>query len=178
MSDLDVVDWFAIRVRFNRAGIAAKERFNKPDIEVYLPMEIKSVATKCKGVCVKPVPIFSNLLFVKTSFQRVSEFCTVHKDMYYQSETVNGYKRAIRIPENQMTTFKEFIAENYDNIDCKITKLKSGKKVVIKSGLFKGTMAEFKEEKGKINKKYIIAIDGADYNFSDNSLSEHILSKI
>lgn len=115
MSDFDKIDWFVLKIRFQRAVVAQK-RLDKPDIEVYLPMEVRSVPTKCGGNCVKPMPIFSDLMFVKTSFRRISEICAAYKDMFYQSEIIDGSKRAIRIPEEQMTTFQEFIAGNYDNI--------------------------------------------------------------
>ena len=118
------------------------------------------------------------MIFVKTTFRRVSEFCAAHKDMYYRSEVVDGLKRAIRIPEDQMTTFREFIAGNYDNIDCKITKIKSGEKIVGKSGLFKGSKIVFKEEKGKIKKEYKIEINGVDWRFSEDGFSENLLSRI
>ncbi|MFI3285537.1 MAG: hypothetical protein R3Y08_02680 [Rikenellaceae bacterium] len=177
MSDLDKVDWFILRIRFQRATIA-QTRLNKPDIEVYLPMELRAIPTKCGGECVKLTPIFSDMIFIKTTFRRVREICAAYKDMYYRSEVIDGFKRAIRIPEEQMSTFKEFISGNYDNIDCKMTQLKSGKKIVVKSGLFKGSKILFKEEKGKIKREYTIEINGIDWNFSENALSEKILSRI
>ncbi|MFR9540390.1 MAG: hypothetical protein SNI49_09575 [Rikenellaceae bacterium] len=158
--------------------IAAKERLNKPDIEVYLPMELRAIPTKCGGECVKRAPIFSDMIFLKTSFNRVREICAAYKDMYYRSEVVDGFKRAIRIPEDQMTTFKEFIAGNYDNLDCKMTKLKSGQKIVVKSGVFKGSKIVFKEEKGRITKEYTIEINGVDWRFSEEGLSRNLLSRI
>lgn len=177
MSDLDIIDWFVLKVRFQRA-LLAKTRLDKLNIEVYLPMEIRSVRTKCGGECVKQMPIFSNLIFVKTSFRCLSEICALYKDMYYQSETINGQKRAIRIPEEQMVPFREFISGNYDNTNCKVTKLKKGEKIVVKYGIFKGSSIVFKEEKGKINKEYTIEINGIDCRFSDSSLCQNILSKI
>ena len=48
MSDLDKIDWFVLRIRFQRAVIAQK-RLNKPEIESYLPMEVRAVPTKCGG---------------------------------------------------------------------------------------------------------------------------------
>lgn len=178
MNDFEVIDWFVLRVRFHRAEIAAKERLNKPDIEVYLPMEVRAVPTKCGGECVKQVPIFSDMIFLKTSFRRVSELCAAYKDMYYRSEVIDGAKRAIRIPEDQMTTFIGFISGNYDNIDCKMTKLKSGEKIVVKSGMFKGSKIVFKEEKGKIKKEYKIEINGIDWKFSEDAFAEKLLSRI
>ncbi|MFR9527689.1 MAG: transcription termination/antitermination NusG family protein [Rikenellaceae bacterium] len=177
MNDLDTIDWFVLKVRFQRASMAQK-RLHKPDIEVYLPMEVRSVPTKCGGQRVKPMPIFSDMIFLKTSFRRVSEICAAYKDMYYKSEVINGLRRAIRIPEDQMTTFREFIAGNYDNIDCKMTKLKSGQKIVVKSGMFKGSKIVFKEEKGNTKKEYQIEINGIDWSFSEESLSENLLSRI
>ncbi|MFR9543848.1 MAG: hypothetical protein SNJ29_14560 [Rikenellaceae bacterium] len=178
MSDLEDVDWFALRVRFQRAEIVTKERLNKPDIEVYLPMEMRAIPTKGGGECIKLAPILSDMIFLKTTFRRVSEICAAYKDMYYRSEVRDGFKRAIRIPEDQMTTFKEFIAGNYDNLDCKMTQLKSGKKVVVKSGMFKGSKVLFKEEKGKIKKEYKIEINGIDWKFSEEGFTEKLLSRI
>ncbi len=177
MSDLETIDWFVLRIRFQRAVLAQK-RLEKPDIETYLPMEVRAVATKCGGECVKLMPILSDMLFVKTSFRRVQEICAAYKDMYYKSEVVDGFKRAIRIPEDQMTTFRDFIAGNFDNIDCKITKLKSGEKIVVKSGMFKGSKVVFKEERGKIKKEYKVEINGVDWRFSEEGISENLLSRI
>ncbi|MFI3282975.1 MAG: transcription termination/antitermination NusG family protein [Rikenellaceae bacterium] len=177
MNGLESASWFVLKVRFQRV-VMAQKRLEKPDIEVYLPMEMRSVATKCGGERVKLMPIFSDMIFVKSTFQRIREICEAYKDMYYQSETIDGLRRAIRIPEEQMTTFREFISGNYDNIDCKITKLKRGEKIVVKSGIFKGSKIVFKEEKGKINKEYIIEINGVDWNFCESSFSSNILCKI
>ncbi len=177
MSDLENIDWFVLKVRFQRIMIAQK-RVAKPDIEVYVPMEMRSVPTKCGGACVKQMPIFSDMMFLKTTFRRVSEICSAYKDMYYHSESINGVRRAIRIPDDQMVAFQQFIAGNYDNIDCKITKLKSGEKIVVKSGMFKGSKIVFKEERGKSKKEYKIEINGVDWNFSEGSLSENLLSRI
>ncbi|MFR9651196.1 MAG: transcription termination/antitermination NusG family protein [Rikenellaceae bacterium] len=178
MNDLEDVNWFVLRVRFQRVEKAARERLNKSDIEVYLPMEIRTVPTKCGGECVKQVPIMSDLIFVKTSFHRVHDLCAAYKDMFYQSETIDGGKRAIRIPDNQMAQFKEFISGNYDNIDCKVTKLKRSEKIVVKSGTFKGSKIIFKEERGKTTKEYIIEINGCNWNFSESSIKTNILTKI
>lgn len=177
MSDLETIDWFVLRIRFQRVVIAQK-RLDKLNIESYLPMEIRAVATKCGGECVKLMPIFSDMLFVKTSFLRVKDICAVYKDMYYKSEIIDGLKRAIRIPEDQMTTFREFITGNFENIDCKITKLKSGEKIVVKSGIFKGSKIVFKEERGKTKKEYKIEINGVEWRFSEEGLSENVLSRI
>ena len=178
MNDLEDINWFILKVRFQRVEIAARERFNKPDIEIYLPMEMRAVPTKCGGECVKQVPIIPGHIFVKTSYRRVRDLCTAYKDMYYQSETINGEKRAIRIPDNQMSQFKEFVSGNFDNIDCKITKLKRGDKIVVKSGVFKGSKILFKEERGETTKKYIIEINGRNWKFSDHSLATKILCEI
>lgn len=177
MDDLNTVDWFALRVRFQRAAIAQK-RLDKPNIEVYLPMEVRAVATKCGGECVKLMPIFSDMLFVRTTFQRIKDICAAYKDLYYRSEVVDGMKKAIRIPEEQMTTFKEFIAGNFENIDCKMTKIKSGEKIVVKSGMFKGSKVVFKEVRGKIRKEYKVEINGIDWRFSEDGFSENLLSKL
>ncbi len=178
MNDLEAINWFALRVKFHRVEMAVKERLNKPDIEVYLPMEVRTVPTKCGGECVKQMPIMSDLVFIKTSFRRVRDLCAAYTDMYYQSETVDGGKRAIRIPDNQMIQFQEFISGNFDNIDCKITKLKRSEKIVVKSGTFKGSKIIFKEERGKTKKEYIIEINGRNWNFSERSLATDILSRI
>ncbi len=178
MNDLEDINWFALRVKFHRVEATAKDRLNKPDIEVYLPMEVRTVPTKCGGECVKQMPITSDLVFVKTSYRRVRDLCAAHKDIYYLSETIDGGKRAIRIPDDQMIQFQEFISGNFDNIDCKITKLKRSEKIVVKSGTFKGSKIIFKEERGKTKKEYIIEINGRNWNFSEKSLATDILSRI
>ncbi len=177
MSDLEKTEWFVLRIRFQRAVIAQK-RLDKPDIESFLPMEVRAIPTKCGGECVKSVPIFSDMIFIKTTFSRVNDLCAVHKDMYYRSEVIDGFRRAIRIPEDQMADFKNFTNGNYDNLDCKMTKLKSGKKIVVKSGVFKGSKIVFKEEKGKINKEYKIEINGVDWKFSEAAFSVNLLNRI
>lgn len=177
MNDLELISWFVLKVRFQRA-VLAKERLTKPDIEVFLPMEMRPVLTKGKKECIKLMPIFSDLIFVKTTFQNISDICGVYKDMFYQSELIDGSRRAIRIPEDQMTKFINFISGNYEDIDCKRTKLKSGEKIIIKSGVFKGSMIVYKGVKGKENKEYKIEINGIDWKFTEQSLNKNILSRI
>lgn len=177
MNDLEEIGWFVLKVRFQRAVIA-KNKLAEHGIEVYLPMELRAVKTKGGGECVKLMPILSDLIFVKTDFQKLRDICAVYKYLYYQSEKTDGVNRAIRIPDNQMSQFQDFISGNYENIDCKITKLKSGQKIVIKSGIFKGCKIIFKQEKGKTTKEYKIEINGIDWNFTEEAFKLNILSRI
>ncbi len=177
MSDLNRVSWFVIKYRFQRVKRVQK-RLQKPDIEIYLPMEMRSVPVKGGKECARMMPIFSNMVLVKTTFQRLSEICGAYKDMFYMPEVIDGFRRAIRIPEDQMTLFREFIDGNYESLDCKVTKLKSGEKIVVKSGVFKGSSITFKEERGQLKKEYIVEVNGRNIFFSESSLTQNILSRI
>ena len=173
MNDLELVDWFAIRVRFNRASIA-NEKILGRQIETYFPMERRTVPIKGGKVCSKMMPIFSNLVFVKASFQMVSDLCGVNKDWFYLSTTENGKKRAIRIPEPQMKQFQDFIDGKYDNIECEKAKFKEGEKVIVKSGLFKGSEAIFIEERGAKYKEFVLEIANMYITFTENNILESI----
>ena len=171
MNNLETIDWFVIRVRFNRASSANQKLLDK-QIETYFPMEMQSLPIKGGKIRVKMMPIFSNLVFVKTSFQVISDLCGVHKDWYYLSNTISGLKQAIRIPESQMKQFQDFMDGNYDNIKHKKNKFQRGEKVIVKSGLFKGSEAIYIEEKGKKHKEYILEIANMHITITENNLLE------
>lgn len=168
MNNIEDIDWFAIKVRFNRA-LSANQEILDNQIETYFPLEMRGVPTKGGKIRSKMMPVFSNLVFVKTSFKMISAMCGVHKDWFYLSNTIDGQKRAIRIPETQMKQFQDFIAGNYDNIEYKKTKFKKGEKVIVKSGLFKGSEAIYIEEKGKKYKEYILEIANMYITITENN---------
>ena len=173
MNNLEDIDWFAIKIRFNRAPNANQKIIDK-QIETYFPLEMRGVPTKGGKIRSKMMPVFSNLVFVKTSFKMISAMCGVHKDWFYLSNTIDGQKRAIRIPEIQMKQLQDFIAGNYDNIEYKKTKFKKGEKVIVKSGLFKGSEAIYIEEKGKKYKEYILEIANMHITITGNNVLEKI----
>lgn len=150
----------------------------KLNLEFYLPKQMRPVKTKGGGERVKLMPIFSNLIFVKSTFQRVSEICGAYKDIYYLSEQIAGQRRALRVPDEQMQPFMEFIDGDYARLDCKTTKLKKGEKLVVKSGLFKGSTILFIAERGAAKKEYSLEINGRNVIFSEESFTQNILSRV
>ena len=171
MNDLELISWFVIKVRFNRASIANQKILDK-QIETYFPMEMQSVTIKGGKRRAKMTPIFSNLIFVKTSFRVLSDLCGVNKDWYYLSSIEDGLKKAVRIPESQMKQFQDFIDGNYNEIEHKKTKFKKGEKVIVKSGMFKGCEAIFIEEKDKKYKEYVLQIANMHILITENHVSE------
>ncbi len=177
MSDLEEVGWFVIKVRFNRA-ISAQKQLAECQIETYFPMEMRNIVVKNGKSTLKLMPIFSNLIFVKATLSRIFELCAVHKDWYYLSNVEKGLRRAVKIPESQMKQFIGFIDGNFDGIDYKLQKFKGGKKFIVQSGIFKNSEVIFKEERGKINKQYIVEVNGHEAFFSQNSFEQNILGRI
>lgn len=177
MKDLEDISWFLLRIRFNRIASAQKD-LAWLKIETYLPTEMRDVSIKGKRVCTKLMPILSNYIFVKTSFQLLNEACMSFKYLSYASSIENGQRKAIRIPENQMTLFQEFIEGNYKTSDCKKEKFMSGEKYIIKSGIFKGSEVILLKQDGKVKKTYFLEIDRLNVTMKEDSLNSNVLSRI
>ena len=176
MDNKNEVNWYVVKIRFNRA-LKALEDMAKFDIETYLPMEVRDVRIKGNKVISKQMPLFPSMIFVKTDFATLSNVCDLYKYFSYLSNKVDGFRRALKISDRDMTFFQEFVAENYTNIATKKVKFNNGEKVIVTAGVFKGSEAIFIKDKGKKMREYLIQIGGHYVTLMENQNTASVLKK-
>ncbi len=158
----EVNEWYVLRAKYNRA-LMAQKMLAERSIDSFVPMESRSVTVKGNRVRQKLVPILLNLIFVKTTFANVKELQIDHSYLYYVTHEVEGVKRAMTVPNEQMSRFIDFVEGNLDKveyIDIDSLNLKGGEKIRVLSGPFQGKEGIFVKVKGKRSKQFVVSIDG------------------
>ena len=162
MNNSEEVQWHVLHAMHGNA-IAAQRLFSQLSIETFVPMEQRSVTVKGKKVIPKLVPIFLNLIFVKSTFARIKEIKSTCTYLYYLTHNVNGKKQQMIVPMVEMEQFVNFVRNNFEHIDYVDTKglyINKGERVKIISGVFKGKEGTFIKIAGKRSKQIVVAIDG------------------
>ncbi len=162
MNNSEQVQWHVLHAMHGNAMVAQR-LFSQLSIENFVPMEQKSITVKGKKVITKLMPIFLNLIFVKSTLARIKEIKSTCTYLYYITHNVNGTKQPMIVPMVEMEQFVNFVGNNFEHIDYVDTKgldIKKGERVKIISGIFKGKEGTFIKIAGKRSKQIVVAIDG------------------
>lgn len=162
MNNLEEIQWHVLQAMHGKA-MTAQRLFSQISIETFVPMEKRPITVKGKKVQTKLVPIFLNLIFVKSTLDYIKEIKSQYGYLYYLTHNVNGVKQPIIVPMAEMERFINFVDGNFEHIDYIDTKgldIKKGERVKITSGVFKGKDGTFVKITGKRNKQIVVAIDG------------------
>lgn len=161
-TDGDELLWFAMSSPYRRE-LKARDYLKSKEIECFVPMRY---ALKEKGIGRKSrqlVPAIHNLIFVRTTRERIKLLKQGVDFLQYRTRPVNGKNVPIIVPDNDMQQFititekgnEELIYLNPEEID-----LKKGTRVRIHGGAFDGTTGVFIKIHGKRNRRVVIEIEG------------------
>ena len=180
MNNSEGVQWHVLHAMHGKA-MTAQGVFSRLTIETFVPMEERLVTVKGKNKHTKLMPMFLNLIFVKSTLTRIKEIKSQYGYLYYLTHTVNGKKEPITVPLVEMECFINFLEgkfEHIDYIDTKGLDIKKGELVKIISGAFKGKEGIFIKITGKRSKQIVVAIDGLLAVSIKTPNPSHIIEKI
>ena len=162
MNNSEQVQWHVLHAMHGNAMVAQR-LFSQLSIETFVPMEKRHVIVKGKKVVTKLMPIFLNLIFVKSTLTRIKEIKSTCTYLYYLNYNVNGTQQPMIVPMVEMEQFVNFVGDNFEHVEYIDTKgfdIKKGERVKVISGTFKGQEGTFIKITGKRNKQIVVAIDG------------------
>ncbi len=148
------MSWFPMRATYSRELIL-RDELDRLGIENFLPLRHKRVETRM-GEELRQVPAVHNLIFVHSTQERISQLKHSYRSLeplrYMTRPSENGRDNIIiRIPESQMSSFRQVASYNYDehvvfleNLDFAF---KPGPMVRINDGQFQGVEGVLKSMK-------------------------------
>ena len=151
------VSWFPMRATYSRELIL-RDELDRLGIETFLPLKHKRVET-ATGEEMRKVPAVHNLIFVHSTQEHISQLKRSHKSLeplrYMTHPSENGRDNIIiRIPEAQMSTFRQVASFNYDEhvvfLENPDFAFKPGPMVRINDGQFQGVEGVLKSMKKHI----------------------------
>jgi transcription antitermination factor NusG len=109
------------------------------------------------------VPAIHNLIFVRTTSERIKSLKQGVDFLQYLTRPKNGKNVPVTVPDREMQQFitvteksnEELIYLNPEEID-----LKKGTRVRVHGGAFDGTTGMFIKIRGKRNKRVVIELEG------------------
>ena len=136
--------WFPLRVSYSHTSrlMSLKEEFDKLQLETYVPMTLKKI-----GFSMRLTPAISNLIFVRSTYQTLSEvkheprFDNIRYIMHEVYDDKNPYTEPLYVPDRQMDDFIR-VSSVHDNRVAYMDNLeyafREGLYVEIMDGYFSG----------------------------------------
>lgn len=154
MIDRSQLLWFPLRVSYSHTSrlMSLKEEFEKLQLETYVPMTLKKI-----GFAMRLKPAISNLIFVRSTYQTLSEvkheprFDSIRYIMHEVYDDKNPYTEPLYVPDRQMDDFIR-VSSVHDNRVAYMDNLeyafREGLYVEIMDGYFSGVRGIVKRING------------------------------
>lgn len=152
--------WFAMRVTYQRE-MAVRDVLDMQGFTTYLPMryQLRVIAGKRKRIC---VPAIRNLLFVRSSKDRLQRVKAKLPHLQYMTSKIEGRNQPIVVPDYQMRDFIAVTsAESRDYKFYAPAELQAprGAHVRLHGGPLDGVEGHFVRLKGRRNKRVLVELD-------------------
>lgn len=154
--------WFAMSSPYRRE-LKARDFLKSKGVECFVPMRY-ALTEKRNGIKNRQlVPAIHNLIFVRTTNERIKSLKQGVDFLQYLTRPENGKNVPVTVPDREMQQFitvteksnEELIYLNPEEID-----LKKGTRVRVHGGAFDGTTGMFIKIRGKRNKRVVIELEG------------------
>ena len=156
--------WFPMRVTYQRE-MKVKAELDRLGIENFVPMTYKMVDADTDNPCRKLVPAIRNLIFVRSTQERISGLKSSNKTLeplrYMIDQTAQQPHTIMTVPDRQMQNFMRVASRTDDSVmfldeDCVVGK--EGKHVIITGGAFEGVTGVIRRVKRC--KRVVVEIEG------------------
>lgn len=109
------------------------------------------------------VPLIPHLVFIRATYKQVEAFHHIYfNDTYYVTRRIDGQRKILTVPENQMNEFIE-LAKHYEHellyFKPDEIHLEKGKRVRVIGGPFNGVVGTLIKVKGKRSKRIVVKIN-------------------
>ena len=160
----DPKKWFPMRVTYGRE-MKVKGELDRLEIENFVPMTYKVIDADGEGLHRELVPAISNLIFVRSTQERISGLKRSNEVLeplrYMVDFTAEEEHVILTVPDRQMENFMR-VATNTDEsvmfLDGKSIVGKEGKRVKIMGGAFEGVEGVIRRVKRC--KRVVVEIEG------------------
>ena len=156
--------WFPMRVTYQRE-MKVKAELDRLGIESFVPMTYKVVDTDTDNPCRKLVPAIRNLIFVRSTQERISHLKSSNEMLeplrYMIDNTAEEAHTIMTIPDRQMQNFMRVASKSDDSVmflDDESVVGKEGKRVEIIGGAFEGVIGVIRRVKRC--KRVVVEIEG------------------
>ena len=155
--------WFPMRVKYQRE-MKVKAELDRLGIENFVPMRYKVVESQNDGDMELRrvlVPAISNLIFVRSTQNRVSELKMLKPLRYMMDHTAVGEHTIMTVADREMENFMRVASRTDDSVmflDNETVIGKEGKRVEIMGGAFEGVVGVIRRVKRC--KRVIVEIEG------------------
>ena len=156
--------WFPMRVTYSRE-MKVKAELDRLGIENFVPMTYKVVDADTDNPCRKLVPAIRNLIFVRSTQERISGLKSSNKTLeplrYMIDNTAEEAHTIMTIPDRQMKNFMRVASRTDDSVmflDDESVVGKEGKRVEIIGGAFEGVTGVIRRVKRC--KRVVVEIEG------------------
>ena len=153
--------WFAMSAPYRRE-LKAKAFLDSRNIECFVPMKQDVVEKRCGIKSKELVPAIHNLIFVRTSKEKIKALKQGVDFLQYRTMPSNGKNRPIIVPDRDMAQFIAVTKASNDGIIYlrpEEIDLEKGTKVRVHGGTFDGAEGYFVKIKGKRNRKVVLLIE-------------------
>ena len=154
--------WFAMRATYRRE-MKAKQLLESYGIESFVPMRY-SDSVRAGRKQKRLVPAIHNLIFVRSSWQRLKEIKPKAPYLQYIiREDEQKQKKALVVPDRQMDDFIRLVqtySENLVYVEPKPQEWRKGQRVRITDGPFQGQEGEFVRLAGIKGKSVVVSVAG------------------
>lgn len=158
----ETLQWFAMSSPYRRE-LKARDFLLSKEVECFVPMRYALTEKVRERKSRQLVPAIHNLIFVRTTKERIKILKQGVDFLQYRTRPCNGKNIPITIPDKEMLQFiavtekanEELIYLNPEEID-----LKQGTRVRVHGGAFDGTTGIFIKIRGKRNRRVVIEIEG------------------
>ena len=156
--------WFPMRVTYSRE-MKVKGELDRLGIENFVPMRYRIADADAKNPRRELVPAINNLIFVRSSQERISELKMsneVLEPLRYMIDRTVGQKPVIMtVPDRQMQNFMRVAMKSDDSVmflDENTIVGKEGKRVKIMGGAFEGVEGVIRRVKRC--KRVVVELEG------------------
>lgn len=153
--------WYAMSAVYNHS-LYLKEKLEEQQIECFVPMQYR-VVVKGKTKRRELVPVIRNLIFIRTTEERIKELKQQYLFLQYLIVRTQERAKPIIVPDGQMRSFiavagthdEYLLYFNPDEIN-----LQAGDRVRITRGIFEGVEGIYMKVKGARDRRVVVSIQG------------------
>lgn len=154
--------WFAMSAPYCNE-MRAKSLLESKNIECFVPMCYKIVESRLGAKSRKLVPAIHNLIFARSTKERIQEIKTGVRYLQYKVKPEKGKNVPIVVPDEQMAHFMAVCNTCNENLRYLLpseVSLEKGTRIRVVGGFFDGVEGLFMKVKGIRSKRVVVSLEG------------------
>ncbi len=164
MTETGEVKWYAMNA-FRGGAMSMQNRLNALGVENFVPKKKGITIVKGNKIKHQLQAVIPSLIFIKSTFPILDEFCNVSKNIHFRYTKINGGDKnvPIVISNEEMERFIAFVDGNEEYleyiVDTDAFNIEAGEKVIITEGPFIGQEATFVKVANQAKRQIVVEIE-------------------